>query len=85
MFNNICQLDFSRATKSGTDYTFTHNVYNAVAMSNAGFATNMESDLFTPFRAVKNNGYFRLEFMGNSTSMYVSVAAPTVVSATQPS
>lgn len=77
-------LDFNKATKSGTNYTFPYDVYDAVRWASACWALNFESDLFAPVRAVKNNGYFQVEFIGTNTSYYVTANAPTVLTTTAP-
>lgn len=81
---NILTIDFEEATAAAGKYTFEYNVYNSIAVSTGGFALNFGSDLFTPFRAVKNDGYFRVEFMGTNTSYYVAANAPTVLTTTAP-
>lgn len=77
-------LDFNKAEKSGTKYTFPYDVYDAVRWASACWALNFESDLFTPVRVVKNNNYYRLSMTGTNTSYYVSATSPFVVTSTEP-
>lgn len=77
-------LDFNKAEKSGTNYTFPYDVYDAVRWASACWALNFESDLFTPVRVVKNNNYYRLSMTGATTSYYVLAASPFVVTTTEP-
>jgi len=84
MFHNILTLDFANAESGTGKFTFPQNVYKAVDIATGGFAVNFNSDHFTPFRAIKNNAYYRLEFTGTSTSYYVAENNPSVVTTTQP-
>lgn len=82
---SILTLDFDEATAGTNAYTFQFPVYNAIAVSTGAYVINFGSDLFTPIRVVKNDGYYRLEFMGTSTPYYCAANAPTVITKTQPS
>ena len=84
MENFLLNLDFAEASNTSSGFVFPYNVYKSVDVATGGFVTNIGSDKFAPFRAIKNNGYYRLEFMGNSTSMYVTEAAPDMITTTQP-